>query len=102
MPGESALFRAPVVIEEFLIFANNEEAKVLTIEKSTLSHDIEEAPDAPKWTATIPRIRWKHLHEFQQSFAKLQSVYSLTAHTSQGGTFGSVFVDLPDIRRREQ
>ena len=114
---------------------------MLAIDKSTLSHDIEEATGVPKWTATIPtwlirlrdtdgtektvhvvaddrefqkviarikdeaaeaRIRWKHLHEFQQSVAKLQSIYSLTVHTSQGGTFGSVFVDLPDIRRRNK
>jgi exodeoxyribonuclease-5 len=141
MPGESALFRAPVIVEDSIIIANNQEAKVLAIDKSTLSHDIEEATGVPKWTATIPtwlirlrdtdgsektvhmvadvdefqkaiarikdeaeksRFRWKHLHEFQQSYAKLQSIYSLTVHTSQGGTFGSVFVDLPDIRRREQ
>ena len=43
-----------------------------------------------------------HLHEFQQSVAKLQSIYSLTVHTAQGGTFGSVFLDLQDIRRRER
>ena len=141
MPGERALFRAPVIVEDSIIFANNEEAKVLAIEKSFLSHDIKEAAGVPKWTATIPtwlillednngdekavhmvadeiefqkavarikdeaaesRIRWLHLHEFQQSFAKLQSIYSLTVHTSQGGTFGSVFLDLPDIRRREE
>jgi exodeoxyribonuclease V len=141
MPGESALFRAPVVIEDSIVFATNQEAKVLAIDKSTLSHDIKESTGVPKWTASIPtwlvrlrdtdgsektvhmvaedsefqkatarikdeaaeaRIRWMHLHEFQQSFAKLQSIYSLTVHTSQGGTFGSVFIDLPDIRRREQ
>jgi exodeoxyribonuclease-5 len=52
--------------------------------------------------AAESRIRWMHLHEFQQSFAKLQSIYSLTVHPSQGGTFGSIFLDLPDIRRREE
>ncbi|WP_158792019.1 ATP-dependent RecD-like DNA helicase [Granulicella sp. L60] len=141
MPGERALFRAPVIVEDSIIFANNEEAKVLGIEKTFLSHDIKEAAGVPKWTASIPtwlirlednegdekavhmisdesefqkavtrikdeaaesRIRWMHLHEFQQSFARLQSIYSLTVHTSQGGTFGSVFIDLPDIRRREE
>jgi exodeoxyribonuclease-5 len=141
MPGERALFRAPVIVEDSIIFANNQEAKVLAIEKSLLSCDIKEAAGVPKWTATIPtwlirledndgnekavhmvaddtefqkaiarikdeaaesRIRWMHLHEFQQSFAKLQSIYSLTVHTSQGGTFGSVFLDLPDICRREE
>ena len=47
-------------------------------------------------------IRWMHLHEFQQSVAKLQSIYSLTVRTAQGGTFGPVFLDLQDIRRRER
>ena len=56
MPCESDLFRAPVVIEESIIFANNQEAKVLAIDKSTLSHDIEEATGVPKWTATIPTL----------------------------------------------
>ena len=141
MPGESALFRAPVFVDETLVFANNQEAKVLAIERSTLSHEFEEAKSVVKWTARIPtwlirlrdtdgeektvhmaaeesefqkviarvkaeaeesRIRWKHLHEFQQSVAKLQSIYSLTVHTAQGGTFGSVFLDLQDIRRRER
>jgi hypothetical protein len=53
MPGERALFRAPVIVEDSIIFANNQEAKVLAIEKSFLSHDIKEAGGA-KWTATIP------------------------------------------------
>lgn len=141
MPGERALFRAPVIVEDSIIFANNQEAKVLAIEKSLLNHDVKEAAGVPKWTASVPtwlirledsdgdeksihmvaddgefqkaiarikdeaaqsRIRWMHLHEFQQSFAKMQSIYSLTVHTSQGGTFGSIFLDLPDIRRREE
>jgi ATP-dependent exoDNAse (exonuclease V) alpha subunit len=48
------------------------------------------------------RLRWKHLHEFQQSLAQLQSVYCLTVHRSQGSTFQTAFLDLPDIRRREK
>jgi energy-coupling factor transporter ATP-binding protein EcfA2 len=141
MPGESALFRAPVVIDESIIFANNQEARVVAIERSTFMHQIEEANGVPKWTASIPswkitlrddegieksvqmhaddhefqrvverikdeaaesRLRWKHLHEFQQSLAQLQSVYCLTVHRSQGSTFQTAFLDLPDIRRREK
>ena len=141
MPGESALFRQPLIIENTLIFANNQEAKVLSIRPSTFSHKIEEAHGLRSWTATIPswelclrdgdgnertvpmvrdngafqkaverikdeaaesRLRWKHLHDFQQSLAQLQSIYALTVHKSQGSTIGSVFIDLPDIRRREE
>jgi energy-coupling factor transporter ATP-binding protein EcfA2 len=122
MPGESALFRAHVVIDESIIFANNQEAKVVAIERSTFTHEIEEAEGVPRWTASLPswritlrddegvdkavhmhaderefqrvverikdeaansRVRWKHLHEFQQSLAQLQSVYCLTVHRSQ-------------------
>ncbi|MFH5927130.1 ATP-dependent DNA helicase [Roseomonas xinghualingensis] len=46
------------------------------------------------------RGRWKHLHDFKASMAKLQSIYAMTVHTSQGSTFRNAFVDLPDIRRR--
>jgi exodeoxyribonuclease V len=141
MPGESALFRAHVVIDESIIFANNQEAKVVAIERSTFTHEIEEAEGVPRWTASLPswritlrddegvdkavhmhaderefqrvverikdeaansRVRWKHLHEFQQSLAQLQSVYCLTVHRSQGSTFQTTFLDLPDIRRREK
>ncbi len=140
MPGESALFKQPLILEETMIFANNQEAKVISIQRGTFTHKIEEANGVPKWTASIPsweislndrdgnqrtvhmvadngefqkvvarikdeaaesRVRWKHLHEFQQSLAQLQSIYALTIHKSQGATIGSVFVDLPDIRRRE-
>ncbi len=52
--------------------------------------------------AADSRLRWKHLHDFQQSLAQLQSIYALTVHKSQGSTIGSVFIDLPDIRRREE
>ena len=47
-------FRAPVIVDEALVFANNQEAKVLEIERSTLSHEFEEAKGLAKWTATIP------------------------------------------------
>jgi hypothetical protein len=57
MPGESALFRSPVIIDGAIIFANNQEARVLAIERSTFSHEIEEADGVPKWTASIPSWR---------------------------------------------
>jgi exodeoxyribonuclease V len=141
IPGESALFRAPVVIDGAILFANNQESRVIAIERSTFTHEIEEADGVPKWAASLPswritlrddegfdkavhmhadegefqriverikdeaaesRLRWKHLHEFQQSLAQLQSVYCLTVHRSQGSTFQTAFLDLPDIRRREK
>ena len=141
MPGERALFRQPLIIDDTLLFANNQEAKVIAIKSGTFIYEVEEAHDVSKWTALVPswqlclrdadgnektvhmvadniefqkviarisdeatdsRLRWKHLHEFKQSLAQLQSIYALTVHKSQGSTIGSVFVDLPDIRRREE
>ena len=141
MPGESALFRQPLILENTMLFANNQEAKVIAIKRGTFIHEIEEAHGVSKWTASVPswelclrdadgnektahmvadnngfqkviaritdeaadsRLRWKHLHEFKQSLVQLQSIYALTVHKSQGSTIGSVFVDLPDIRRREE
>lgn len=141
MPGESALFRQPLIVEDTMLFANNQEAKVISIERGTFEHEIEEAHGVPRWTATVPswqiclqdsdgnektvhmaaensefqkviarlkgeaaesRLRWKHLHEFQQGLAQLQSIYALTVHKSQGSTVGTVFLDLPDMRRREK
>jgi exodeoxyribonuclease-5 len=44
--------------------------------------------------------RWSERHEFAQDVAKLQSVYALTVHNSQGSTFRNVFADIGDIKRR--
>jgi exodeoxyribonuclease-5 len=55
-----------------------------------------------KEEAAITRIRWKHLHDFQSSLARLQSIYAMTVHTSQGSTHGTTFLDVPDIRLREK
>ncbi len=46
------------------------------------------------------RDRWRDHHGFKASLARLQSIYCMTVHTSQGSTFRNVFVDVPDIRRR--
>lgn len=44
--------------------------------------------------------RWEDRRVFLGALGKLQSSFALTIHTSQGSTFGSTFVDIPDIRRR--
>jgi exodeoxyribonuclease-5 len=46
------------------------------------------------------RERWGDHHSFKSSVARLQSIYAMTVHTSQGSTFRNVFIDVPDIRRR--
>lgn len=45
------------------------------------------------------RIRWHEFFSYQDKIAKLQSVYAMTVHCSQGSTFQNVFVDLNDCAR---
>jgi exodeoxyribonuclease-5 len=46
------------------------------------------------------RERWGEWHALRQRIGNLQAIYAMTVHTSQGSTFGNVFVDVPDIKRR--
>ena len=57
MPGERALFNKPLIVKETMIFANNQEAEVVSIERGTFSYDVKEANGVPRWTASIPS--WK-------------------------------------------
>jgi exodeoxyribonuclease-5 len=50
--------------------------------------------------ATDCRDRWGDHHSFKSALARLQSIYAMTVHTSQGSTFKNCFVDVGDIRRR--
>lgn len=47
--------------------------------------------------ASVARVRWRHFHDFRSSLAKLQAIYAMTVHRSQGSTFKRVFVDVDDI-----
>lgn len=139
-PGERVLLRAPIVRNNTVILANNEEAMVEKIAASEYIHGFKQGfAGVEAWTARIPswevtllrdngdsetvhmprndrdvvrvtdrlakeartdKDRWGHLYGFKNSVARLQHVYALTIHTSQGSTFKSVFVDLPDIKKR--
>ena len=141
MPGERAMFRAPLFVDKKIAFNTNEEATVRGIEEGSFSFKFPACDAAPAWTAELatwvvalvsdegrslavhmPRddhefeavvsrvkdeaiedkYRWKDLHEFQSSLARLQSIYAMTTHCSQGSTFTNVFLDVPDIRQRER
>ncbi len=141
MPGERAMFRAPVIRDGDTLFGTNEEATVTSIEQSVFEYEFEAAPGADAWTASLPswrvvlsrgdddhtnvhmpqndrdfervcnrvkdeaidcRDRWQHLHDFKAAMARMQSVYAMTVHTSQGSTHRFSFVNIPDIRKRER
>lgn len=44
--------------------------------------------------------KWADYHKLREALVKMQSVYALTVHCSQGSTFGSVFLDVADVKRR--
>lgn len=52
--------------------------------------------------ANANRVRWHEYFDFSDKIAKLQSVYAMTVHCSQGSTFGNVFVDLNDCARNSK
>lgn len=51
--------------------------------------------------AKLNSSRWYERFEFTEKLAKLQSVYALTIHTSQGSTVDNCFMDMQDLRKRE-
>ncbi len=136
VPGEWAMFRAPLIREGNQLFATNEEAQVLEIKRGTFSFELKAtdfhdawAAEGPAWKITMrtragqkvvvdlpaneravveienrikdeastARVRWRHFHDFRASLAKLQAIYAMTVHCSQGSTFKRVFVDVDDI-----
>jgi exodeoxyribonuclease-5 len=46
------------------------------------------------------RDRWGERRDFDSALADLQPIYAMTVHASQGSTFGTVFVDVRDIKGR--
>ncbi|WP_158282347.1 AAA family ATPase [Azospirillum sp. TSO5] len=52
-----------------------------------------------KNAARADRSNWPAYFLFTEQFSEVQSVYAMTVHRSQGSTFGTVFVDLPDISK---
>ena len=45
---------------------------------------------------------WANYHDFKDAFADVQPPHAMTAHKSQGSTYGTVFVDLVDIKRNHK
>ncbi len=137
--GERAMFRAPFVRGEDIIFRTNEEVTVIEIEKTKLEFDFAQLGKLDGWHVSVDgwRIvmlrdnhttdevqfiegdidhnaitarlideaaqtayRWDDLHRFKGSIARLQHIYALTVHNSQGSTFRNTFIDVRDIHRR--
>lgn len=125
LPGELALIRSPLVVEDQILIATNEEVEVLSIEASNhlgvatwgmkvqteagMDHDIHVPRNLHDWQIRLGQLAdeckggsesWEAFHEFKAEFINAQSIYALTTHNAQGSTFTFAFVDVPDIRRR--
>lgn len=125
LPGEMLLMRSPLVVDDTIAIATNEEVRVLAIEKGRHlevgTWEIHVKTDADKtFDIHVPRNweeyqlahanlrdecrggsqEWDALHEFAASFIRAQSIYAMTLHASQGSTFQWVFLDIPNTRAR--
>lgn len=125
VPGERALLRAPVIIDDEILLHTNEEAVVMSIRGDKVSvlngeaiipswhivlksdEDIEIAVNSVRDGMIYDRVinqlvkekDWRSYHEVREQFAQLQSIYAMTIHNSQGSTLRNVFVDVGEIRR---
>lgn len=87
IPSWRILVRRPDGTEQIVHMAEDEKAMNKVLDR--LTHE-----------ATECKARWGDRHALIGAMAKMQSIYALTVHTSQGSTFRNAFIDVPDIRRR--
>ena len=64
MPGELAMFRAPVIIDNTVLFATNEEATVLRIDSDTANYTIPGTDNISGWDASFPVWRLMLLNRY--------------------------------------
>lgn len=125
LPGEMALMRSPLVREDHILIATNEEVQVLAIEAGShldvgtwemkvkteggMDHDIHLPRDLNEYQIRLGEMKdecrggessWDYFHEFQQQFIRAQSIYAMTLHASQGSTFRFTFLDIPNVRSK--
>jgi exodeoxyribonuclease-5 len=125
LPGEMLLMRSPLVIDDTIAIATNEEVRVLAIgpdhQLSVGTWNIQVKTDKDEtFRIHVPRDwneyqmayanlrdeckggsqEWDALHEFTAAFIRAQSIYAMTLHASQGSTFQWVFLDIPNTRAR--
>lgn len=127
LPGELALIRSPLVVDENILISTNEEVEVLSIEPSDLmgvatwgmkvqteggmDHNIHVPRNMHDFQIRLGEMAdeckggsesWEAWHEFKGAFINAQSIYALTIHNAQGSTFQFAFLDVADVRRQFQ
>lgn len=123
--GETALLRSPLVIDNQILIATNEEVKVLSIQtgeqlgiatwemkvvtESGMDHNIHLPRDWDGYRIALAELAdaakadsylWENYHDFKAAFINAQQCMALTVHSSQGSTFTWTYLDIPDIRKR--
>ena len=88
-----------VNIPTWLMIVRRDDGFIFEIHLDRVRKDFLKASNLVKTAAPNVHGGWKNFHQFKTKIAKVQSVYAMTVHCSQGSTFGSVFLDLGDIRR---
>lgn len=127
VPGEIALIRSPLVVENTILISINEEVRVIDIAPSSLlnvatwemkvrteegmDHDIHTPRDMDGYRIALGELAdaakgaggsWEEYHDFKAAFIQAQQCMALTVHNSQGGTFRFAFMDISDIRKRQR
>lgn len=125
IPGEIALVRSPLIMDDQILIATNEEVRVEAIEpdqqlniptwkmkviaESGMDHDFHVPRDMDRYRIALAELgdackgggeSWDAYHEFKAAFINAQQCMALTIHNSQGSTFRFAFLDVPDVRRR--
>lgn len=62
MPGETAMFTSPLVQDDAIVAANNEECRVIEIAESLHHHEVPAASGLDRWLAEVPSWRMKMLN----------------------------------------
>jgi exodeoxyribonuclease-5 len=87
---------APDQWEEFGRLLTKTRAHAL--EQQALKRQAEKAKE--RWSIVAEderRARWRKFYGLDELFARVEPAYSFTVHKSQGSTYRTVFVDLPDL-----
>lgn len=98
-------FRARGDAREWSVEIQSWEIELITPDQTITVHmprddrAVSEVLDRLASEARLTWERWKDYHAFKNGMARLQAIYAMTIHTSQGSTHARDFVDLGDIRR---
>lgn len=93
---EATVRRVIVKKESYKIMASKENGSQVELEVVKEEHKPKLQKVLKKYAA---EKNWYNFWRLKEKYHDLRHCYSMTAHKSQGSTFGTVFVDIDDISR---